>query len=90
MANIVLTWTDNSDNEDGFHIYRSLDGAAEALLADVGANITTFTDLNTASGTYVYSVSSFNKGGESAHVLSNSVVVPAIPAAPSNVVAALA
>lgn len=90
MASINLTWVDNSNDELGFHIYRSIDGAAESLLSDALVNVSAFTDLNTLPGTYIYSVSSFNAAGESARVASNTVVVPAVvPAAPSDVVATL-
>jgi hypothetical protein len=95
MARIALTWVDNSNNEDGFHIYRSIDGAAESLLSDVVADSTTFTDgPDLAAGTYVYSVSAFNSAGESAHVSSNSVIVVVtapvtVPAAPTDVTATL-
>lgn len=89
MANIQLTWTDNSANEDGFHVYRSLDGAEANRLADVGPDMEVFNDLDVKPGTYIYSVSAFNFAGESARVASNTVIVLDTPAAPSNVVASL-
>ena len=41
----TLTWTDNSTDEDGFHIFRSdTPGAPWTLIADVGPNVVTFVD----------------------------------------------
>jgi len=81
--NINLTWTDASTNEDGFRVYRGT-GASPASFtkigADLGANITTFTDT-TASGstTYVYQVSAFNSAGESSRAQSSAVTTPLGP-----------
>ncbi len=41
---LTLSWTDNSDNEEGFKIYRRLPGAAAALIATVPANVVTWND----------------------------------------------
>ena len=58
---VALQWTDRSNNEAGFHIYR--DGA---LVGDVTANTTTYIDLFTGSTTvtYSYRVSAYNAAGE--------------------------
>ncbi|MCP4537500.1 MAG: hypothetical protein GY832_10170 [Chloroflexi bacterium] len=64
---ITWTWQDNSNNEDGFKIYR-WNGTEFQYWASVGANITTFADtgLDCGSG-YAYEVSAYNSSGESAH-----------------------
>jgi hypothetical protein len=42
---IMLTWLDNSDNEDGFQIERALSADGPwTLVATVGPNVTTFMD----------------------------------------------
>jgi hypothetical protein len=43
-AEITLSWSDNSDNETGFEMQRSLDGVAWATIGGVGPNVTTMTD----------------------------------------------
>lgn len=61
MTEIVIGWKDNSDNEQGFKIYR--DGYATG---QVGPNITTYKDtkLNFAT-TYTYNVVAYNDSGQS-------------------------
>jgi uncharacterized protein (TIGR02145 family) len=56
-----LDWTTNSTNEDGFNIYRSLDGNNWTLLDTVGAGIVTYTDTSGFVNTlYYYRVQAFN------------------------------
>jgi photosystem II stability/assembly factor-like uncharacterized protein len=68
---IMLSWSDNSANEDGFHIYRS-DGVSGAYnhLTSVEANDTSYTDTEITNGTtYWYFVRAFNLIGSSAKTL---------------------
>jgi hypothetical protein len=62
-----MTWSDTSDNEDGFRIERRI--GANGLyqpLVNVGSNVVTYTDLNLAnSTTYCYRVFAFNSAGNS-------------------------
>jgi hypothetical protein len=61
-SEIELNWTDNSNDEDGFRIYR--DGSS---VDTVGANTTSYTDTGLSSGTtYTYEVAAYNASGESA------------------------
>ncbi len=79
-----LTWTDNASNEDGFQIYRNINGGAYALLATVGANVTTYDNSPVTGGwTYGYKVRAYNIGGSSAFAGPQTVLIPSIPAAPS-------
>ena len=67
---LTLNWQDNSNNEDGFKIYR-WDGDANAFLYydSVGANATTFTDTSVLCGwDYFYEITAYNSDGESDHV----------------------
>lgn len=64
----VLTWADNSSNEQGFKIERRL--SSENLfevVGEVGPNITEYTDTNVFPGSYEYRVYSFNTTEESAY-----------------------
>ncbi|HTI89861.1 MAG TPA: LamG-like jellyroll fold domain-containing protein [Puia sp.] len=74
--NINLSWTDNSNNETGFEIWRSLNGLTGfTSVATVPANTTTFSDsaaLN-ASTTYYYRVRAIGQYGESKLVLNDNL-----------------
>jgi hypothetical protein len=53
---VVLNWTDNSNNESGFKIYR---GPLWTDIGNVNSNITTFVDTAVTAGSYSYRVQSF-------------------------------
>lgn len=58
---IKLTWTDNSSDEGGFAIERSLDGKTWTRIAVVAANIKTYTATGlTPSTSYYFRVQAFN------------------------------
>jgi len=62
---VVLTWSDSSTNESGFHVYRSTDGVNYALLTSLPMNSTSFADSNLNSGTsYWYKVGAYGSTGE--------------------------
>lgn len=67
-----LKWEDTSDNEEGFRIYR-ITSKDTTKIAEVGPNVTTYTDKGASGGT-CYAVSAFNSAGESA--LSNTACLP--------------
>ena len=54
---VILNWTDNSNNEAGFKIYR---GPTWTDIGNVGANVTTFIDSLRPAGTYMYRLNAFN------------------------------
>jgi len=86
-GNVVLNWSDNSDNETGYTIERSLgDNTNYEKLTDVEMNVFSFTDVSTEpETTYFYRVKAFNsdcQGGFSESVLIETVT--ALPEAPSN------
>jgi FtsP/CotA-like multicopper oxidase with cupredoxin domain len=86
---VALTWTDNSTNETGFAIQRSINGGAFAALATVAANVKSYTDATVVPGnSYSYQVAS-NNGPviTSAYAASPVVTLPTAPAAPSNLTA---
>lgn len=79
-SKILLNWTDNSDNENGFIIERSLTSASGYIALDsVLANIASFVDSNFtgSAATYYYRVKSYNSAGSSA--VSNIVSAIAEP-----------
>lgn len=66
-TSIQLEWTDSSNDESGFRVYRvSPDRAAASLVASLDADTTSFLDGPlTPERAYVYRVVAFNTGGES-------------------------
>ena len=71
-SQINLSWTDASNNESGFEVFRSTDNANFSKIADVGANVTNYanTGLN-ASTRYYYYVGS-QRGGTPSRTKSNT------------------
>jgi len=90
----VLSWTDNSSNEDNFNLERTtaanvaLCAGATAFvpLAAVGSNVVTFTDTAVVEGaTYCYRVNASNAAGVSAFSNTAAKTVPfTVPLPPSN------
>jgi len=79
-----LTWTDNSDDETGFRVYRSLtSGTGFALVADVPSS--PYSDTTVAALTeYFYRVTSYNVIGESAPSGEASDTTPDVPSGLTN------
>ena len=68
-ASFQVSWTDNSQDEDGFSIERKLDpNGTYEVIATVGPNVTFYSDSSLAnSTTYCYRVNAFNSAGNSAY-----------------------
>ncbi|MHA4808120.1 fibronectin type III domain-containing protein [Flavitalea flava] len=66
---INLVWTDNSNNESGFEIYRSTgSGGPYTIVTTTGANKTSFTDSTVqAASTYFYKIQAINQYGASGY-----------------------
>src|SRR5262249_53333136 len=65
---LQLTWTDNSNNENGFKIERKLGTGTFSQIVTVGVNVTTYTDTNLTDGaTYCYRLAAFNSAGTSSY-----------------------
>jgi hypothetical protein len=81
---IVLAWTDGSANEDGFRVERcrgvmnvTCADAGYAPIAQVGPDVTTYTDTGLAAVTaYSYRVRAFNRAGNSPYSNSATAVTP--------------
>ncbi len=91
---IHLNWSDNSDNETGFDVERSLDSNDWSVVAMVNSNLTHYTDtgLNELT-TYHYRIRANNSVGASGYSnIANATTQegPTLPDAPSNLNAAAA
>lgn len=63
---VDLSWSDNSNNETDFLVYRDTDGTAFVLYDTVAANVTSYADMVVRTqGEYCYFVSAINEAGES-------------------------
>lgn len=87
---IRLDWTDASNNESGFEIYRSSpSNTSYALLATTGANAVYYTDPTVTPGAvYFYKIRSINNGGVSSYTTELSGVAQTpVPITPTNLLA---
>ena len=68
-AQLTLSWTDNSTNEDGFNVERRIGiTGSYTQLASVGINVNSYSDSNLLnSTTYCYRVQSYNSAGLSGY-----------------------
>ncbi|HEY0007905.1 MAG TPA: S8 family serine peptidase [Tepidisphaeraceae bacterium] len=86
-SQIDLAWADNSTNEAGFRVYRSIDGVSFTEIASLGAGSTRFSNTGLSSATtYSYQIVAFNQYGTSAgsNVANATTASQAsVPAAPS-------
>ena len=96
LGQVTLTWSDQSDNEDGFVIQRQVDGGDwEMDYATVAADMTTFMDSGLAPGDYQYRVLAYRSddgsGVPCTSGASNTVQVEIVntdlPAAPTDLMA---
>jgi hypothetical protein len=86
---IRLAWTDNTSNETGYVVERSVNGGAFATLTTLAANATSYVNTGSQAGaTYAYRVAATSAAGPSAYSNTAQVVVPVAPAAPTSLSAA--
>ncbi len=80
---IDLSWSDNSDDEQGFTIDRSLDaGQTWSELASVAADTQTYSDTELdADTTYTYRVYAYNSIGNSSYSNQSSATTDVAPSA---------
>lgn len=89
-ATATLSWTDNSTNEDGFHIQRKVEDClgtgAFTELAHVLKDLVQYVDASVQEGNkYCYRVNAYNTAGESAWSNSAGVGFPyTIASTPTN------
>ena len=85
-TSIDVVWADQSNNETGFRLERSLDGTTYTAVGSVAANIRVFSDTTAVNGaTYQYRVVAFNPVGEAASGV--AIITAAAPNAPSDLTA---
>ena len=90
LTSVLLNWQDNSGTEEGFDIFRSLDGVnwSPTPLVSVGTDITSYLDTSVNCGTsYSYRVTAYNTYGTSPQpsevVMANTPICP--PSAPAGI-----
>jgi len=83
-ADLRLEWQDNSDNEDGFEIWRRVNEGEWLLIGGTTTDVSTFVDgLIPIGAVLSYRVRAWNQFGESGYT--NIVSIGTYPpAAPSN------
>ena len=80
LPTVLLAWSDQSDNEDAFRIYRA---DVDASIGLAPAGVEEFVDEQVACGnTYLYSIVAFNAAGTSAESATAEVTLP--PCAPAD------
>lgn len=90
---VDLTWTDNSDNEDGFKIERKEIEGSYAEAGTVSANVAAFSDTTVQPNkTYYYRVRAYNGFGNSNYSGEVNTTTPPCgtpPSAPTNLTASV-
>jgi predicted phage tail protein len=87
-SRVDVRWVDNSTNEIGFKIERSLDGTTFTQIATVGANGKSYANLNLAADTqYYYRVRAYNTAEHSEYSPVAFATPPSRPLAPTNLIA---
>lgn len=80
---ITLSWDDNSSDELGFRIERSINGGPFVEIAVVSTDVTSYTDDIQVGNKYTYRVCAYNEVGNSEY--SNSIDVGTYEGVPINV-----
>lgn len=81
MVTVSLSWTDNSDNENGFRVYRSTTLSPTfpddySQIDSLAADTTTYDDTSPPEDTdLTYAVTAFNDAGESDASVSSTFVI---------------
>ena len=79
-SRIDLAWTDNSTDEDGFKIERSLDGVNFTEITSVGAGVTTYASTGLSASTqYYYRVRAYKGALNSAYSNTANATTQALP-----------
>ena len=82
VFDVFVEWQDNSNNEDGFYIYRETIGEEEdpVRVGTVGEDAVEFLDADTSCGEiYHYTIASYNAAGESPATPCWDIVMPLCP-----------
>lgn len=85
MTTVVLSWTDNSSNENGFRVYRSTVTSPSfpndySQIHETGVDVTTYEDTGPSIGEVIsYAVVAFNDKGESETSTATIDLTPNVP-----------
>lgn len=75
-TSVALTWSDTSNNEDGFRVERSVDGGAFTEIATLGAGSQSYTVNGVKRNkTYIFRVVAYNAAGPSGYSNTASVTI---------------
>jgi hypothetical protein len=87
-SSAYLRWTDKSDNESGFQIYRSLaETTGFQLIHTNSSNQNTYISNNLNQATsYFYRVRAYNDDGVSAYTNTLKIITPNPPRSPTNLI----
>jgi len=79
-TSMELSWTDNSFDETGFKVFRSLNDIDYTQVATLGANVQIWYDSNLSGcTTYYYRVAAYNASGDSGYATGSHMTAPAAP-----------
>jgi hypothetical protein len=77
---IKISWRDNSFDETGFEIQRTVNGVNYTTVATVAANTVAYIDTKiNAFAPYIYRICAINGKEKSDYIVSNSAITPAFP-----------
>jgi predicted phage tail protein len=76
-SQINLTWADNSNDESGFKVERSTDGAAYTQVATVASGSKSYASTGLSAGKkYYFRVRAYSANGNSAYTSAASATTP--------------
>ena len=82
-SSLTVNWSDNATNETNYVVERSTDGTNFAVIATLGANVTSYGDSGLTPNTlYYYRVKAINATEASVYI-SASITTPPMPSAPT-------
>jgi fibronectin type 3 domain-containing protein len=82
---IRLSWSDKSDNEDGFKIERSENGISFVLVATAAIDSITYIDTGLVEDkSYWFRLRAYNSGGDSSYSNTGSAMTPVCPRPPQS------
>ena len=77
---ITLNWTDNAGNEDGFKIFRSIDGTDFSRIDTIGVDRQSYVDTGLRGNRkYWYKVVAYNDAGDAASNKASDTTPPTAP-----------
>lgn len=84
-SSITISWTDNSDDEDGFVIQQSTNGVDYSIFTTMGANVTSTVLSSLLPNTHYWAkVAAYNSFGTSTYTASNDDYTnPVVPGTPT-------